>query len=362
VRLLAPYYDGKAGRETSLPFACINAGKLSVTLDPNVAEAREVILDLVRWADVVTESFSPKAMKAWGLDYESLRRVRPDLVMLSSCLFGQDGPYSLVAGYGTMGAAMGGMVQPTGWPDQPPAGPYGAYTDACAPRISVAAVLAAVEHRRVTGRGVYVDQSQIEASMQYLLPALVDHQLTGPRWDRMGNDDVELSPHGVFPALGVDEWVAVAVRDEADWRALCTTIGRADLAADAGLAAVAARRARRDEIDGAIAAWTASRPPQDAESELQAAGVPAHAVLHADAPPDPQLEHLRHTVTVPHAGQPDRVVERSRIELTRTPADPGHVPALGEHTVEVLRDVLGYDDARIAQLRSRGALGGQPNR
>jgi benzylsuccinate CoA-transferase BbsF subunit len=128
VRLLAPYYGGKPGREKSLPYASINAGKLSVTLDLNRPEAREVILDLVGWADIVTESFSPKAMKAWGLDYESLRKVKPDLVMLSSCLFGQSGPHALMAGYGTMGAAIGGMVHPTGWSDQPPAGPHGAYT------------------------------------------------------------------------------------------------------------------------------------------------------------------------------------------------------------------------------------------
>ncbi|MDH4148751.1 MAG: CoA transferase, partial [Acidimicrobiia bacterium] len=221
VRLLAPYYDGKAGRETSLPFACINAGKLSVTLDPNVAEAREVIYDLVRWADVVTESFSPKAMKGWGLDYESLRKVKPDLIMLSSCLFGQDGPYSLMAGYGTMGAAIGGMVQPTGYADQAPAGPYGAYTDVCSPRMSVAAILAALEHRRTTGKGTYIDQSQIEASLHYMTPAIVDHQLNGARWDRMGNADLDMAPHGVYRSAGDDRWVAIAVRDQRDWGALC---------------------------------------------------------------------------------------------------------------------------------------------
>jgi crotonobetainyl-CoA:carnitine CoA-transferase CaiB-like acyl-CoA transferase len=362
VRLLAPYYDGKAGRETSLPFACINAGKLSVTLDPNVAEAREVIADLVQWADAVTESFSPKAMKGWGLDYESLRRIKPDLVMLSSCLFGQDGPLALVAGYGTMGAAVGGMVQPTGWPDQPPAGPYGAYTDACSPRMSVAALLAALEHHRLTGEGVYIDQSQIEASMHYMLPAIVDHQLHGSRWDRMANTDPELCPHGVFPCAGDEEWAAVAVRDGRDWQALCRVIGRADLADDATLADVARRRERVGELDDAIAQWTSRRGPQDVERELQQAGVPAHAVTHSDSPPDPQLDHARHTVTVTHSGRPDRLIERTRIELSRTPPDPHHVPAMGEHTELVLRDLLGYDDERIARLGAAGALGGQPNR
>ncbi|MDH4365823.1 MAG: CoA transferase, partial [Acidimicrobiia bacterium] len=363
VRLLPPYFGGKAGRETSFAFGSINAGKLSVTLDPNVAEARDVIRDLVRWADVVTESFSPKAMAAWGLDYASLRRIKPDLIMISSCLFGQTGPYALVAGYGTMGAAIGGMVQPTGWPDQPPAGPYGAYTDACAPRISVAAILAAVEHRHRTGEGAYLDQSQIEASLHYMTPAILDHQLTGNPWDRLGNDDPDLCPHGVYPSAGDNEWVAVAVRSADDWRALAAVIGRHDLGSDPALATAEGRRARQGDIDAAISAWTAGRPPGDAEAVLQAQRVPAHAVVHSHMDsPDPQLVHRQHTVPVLHEGQPERVVERTRIELSRTPPNPHHIPALGQHTEEILRDILGYDGTRLAQLRACGALGSEPAR
>lgn len=361
VRLLAPYWGGRAGRESSMAFGSINAAKLSVTLDPNHPDAREVILDLVRWADVVTESFSPKAMKAWGLDERALRAVKPDLIMLSSCLFGQDGPMALMAGYGTMGAAVGGMVQPTGWPDEPPAGPYGAYTDVCAPRISTAVLLAAVEHRRRTGEGVYLDQSQMEASLHYMLPAIVDHQLTGNPWDRLANDDPAMSPHAVYPSAGEDEWVAVAVRDDEDWQALAQVIGRPEWASSA-FHGTAARRARGEEIDEAIAAWTAARPPLEAEAALQAAGVPAHAVLHAGSPPDPQLEHLEHVVQVSHSGQPDRMIERTRIELLRTPPNPSHVPALGEHTEYVLLELLGYPPERLAELRACGALGGEPNR
>jgi crotonobetainyl-CoA:carnitine CoA-transferase CaiB-like acyl-CoA transferase len=362
VRLLPPYWGGKAGRERSLAYGSINAGKLSVTLDPNHPEARAVIEDLVRWADVVTESFSPRAMKGWGLDYDSLRRIKPDLIMLSSCLFGQDGPYALMAGYGTMGAAIGGMVQPTGWPDQPPAGPYGAYTDVCAPRISTALLLAAVEHRRRTGEGCYLDQSQIEASLHYLAPAVIDHQLTGAPWDRLGNDDPDLFPHGIFPAAGDDAWLAVAVRHDADWRALAGVIGRPEWADDPRFEGSDARRAHRTEIDAAIAAWTAAHTPSAGEAALQAHGVPAHAVLHGESEPDAQLEHLGHTVTVPHAGQDDRLIERTRVDLRRTPPAPGHVAALGEHTEYVLCDLLGYPAERPAALRACGALGGEPDR
>ena len=267
-----------------------------------------------------------------------------------------------MAGYGTMGAAIGGMIQPTGWPDQPPAGPYGAYTDACSPRISTAALLAALEHRRRTGEGMYLDQSQIEASAHYMAPAIVDYQLNGTTWDRLANDDPTMSPHGIYPAAGVDDWVAIAVRNERDWQSLATAIGRADLGGDSQLATMAGRRDRRDEIDAAITAWTTQRPPSVAEAELQALAVPAHGVLHAQSPEDPQLAHLDHVVSVSHQGRPDRLIERTRIELTRTPPEPSHVPAIGEHTDTVLRDLLGYPADRIEALRASGALGGEPDR
>ncbi len=352
-RLLAPWYGGKAGKERSLGFGSINVNKLSVTVDPNTAEGREVILDLVRWADVVTESFSPKAMRGWGLDYDSLRAVKPDLIMLSSCLMGQDGPHATVAGYGTMGSAAAGLVPPTGWADRAPSGPYGAYTDYCAPRISVAALLAAIDHRDRTGEGQYLDQSQVESTLNYAAPAILDHQVNGTAWDRLGNTDPDLFPHDAYPSAGDDEWVAIACRHDDDWRNLCRVVG-CDGWAGWDLAT---RRDRAPDIDRALSGWTATRSPRAAEAELQAAGVPAHSVLHAEAPPDPQLEHLQHLVEVDHVEFGARPIERTRIQLTRTPPTPTHVPKIGQHTERVLGGILGYDDARIDALRAAGALG-----
>ncbi|MGF1599897.1 MAG: CaiB/BaiF CoA transferase family protein [Acidimicrobiales bacterium] len=352
-RLLVPWYEGKVGKERSFGFASINADKLSVTVDPNTSEGRDVIRDLVRWADVVTESFSPRAMTGWGLDYESLRRIRPDLIMISSCLMGQDGPHAYVAGYGTMGSAAAGLVQPTGWPDRKPNGPYGAYTDYCAPRISVAAILAAVDHRHRTGEGQYLDQSQIESTLAYAMPALLDHQVNGTTWDRLANTDPEFTPHGVYRAEGDDAWVAIACRHDDDWQRLATVVGRPDLA---GLDA-ADRRSRGDEIDAAVTDWTSTRHPREAEEILQAQGIPAHAVATTALGPDPQLTHLEHQVTVSHPDLGRVPVERTRIELSRTPARPRHFPKLGQHTDEVLESILGYDRNRIDELRRSGALG-----
>jgi len=138
-RTLQPYLDNKLGPDSSGLFANCNAGKFGISLDLANPKSREVVHDLVRWADVVTESFSPKAMRAWGFDYESLRKVNPKIIMLSSCLMGQSGPLAKIAGFGNMAAAIVGFHNLTGWPDRPPAGLFGAYTDYVAPRFTAMA-------------------------------------------------------------------------------------------------------------------------------------------------------------------------------------------------------------------------------
>ena len=178
-RTIAPYIGNQAGIENSGIFINLNVNKLGVTLDLGNEEGKEVFRDLVRWADIVTESFSPKAMRAWGLDYEALRQIKPDIIMVSSCLMGQTGPYSRFAGYGALAAAMCGFGNLCGWPDRSPTGPYGSYTDCVAPRFTIASILAALEYRRRTGRGQYVEISQAEASMHFLSPAILDFVANG---------------------------------------------------------------------------------------------------------------------------------------------------------------------------------------
>jgi benzylsuccinate CoA-transferase BbsF subunit len=217
-RTLNPWLNGEIGPENSAIFHSTNAGKRMLTLDPTTPEGREVVLDLVRWADVVTESFSPRGMKGFGLDYETLREVKPDLIMLSTCLMGQTGPLARFAGFGNLAAAISGFHELTGWPDRDPAGPFSAYTDYIAPRYNAIAVLAALEHRRRTGQGQHIDLSQAEAALHFLAPAMLEYTVNGTIPSRVGNRDGELAPHGVYPAAGDDDWVAVACRDDADWR------------------------------------------------------------------------------------------------------------------------------------------------
>lgn len=357
VRVLPPFYGGQPGPENSASFGSINAGKRSLGLDLGKPEAHQVVLDLVRWSDAVTEAYAPGAMQRFGLDYASLRTARPDLVMLSTCLFGQTGPLSGVAGYGTMAAAFAGFVQPTGWPDRPPCGPFGPYTDWIAPRFTVAALLAALDHRRRTGEGQYVDQSQAESALHFLAPSLLDCAAGSAPLDREANRDRALAPHGVYPTEGDDEWITIASRDEHDWRALCSALAPT-LASDARFASLAARHANAEALDLELARATRAFAGSELEQRLQAAGVPAHVVMHGGhALTDPQLAHRGHFIRAPHALHGSAWVESTRFRLSRSPAQVARAaPVLGQDTEFVLRDLLGYTDARIAELRASGAI------
>jgi crotonobetainyl-CoA:carnitine CoA-transferase CaiB-like acyl-CoA transferase len=339
----APHPEGAAG------FQSANANKLGITIDLAREEGRQIVLDLVRWADVVTESFAPGVMESWGLSWERLQQLKPDLIMISSCIMGQTGPWRDYAGFGRLAVSVSGFQELGSWPGRPPSGPFGAYTDAIASRYNAVAILAALEHRRRTGEGQYIDLSQTEAALHFLTPAFLDWTLNGRAQGAAGNDDGELFPHGVFPAAGEDRWVAIAVRNDQDWRALCDAMDRLDLLE---------RRDEREEVEAGIAAWTRERDAGEIESTLQACGVPTHVAL--DTPglsSDPQLRHRGHFIEIASDIFQSTTVESSRLRLSRTPARrPERALSMGRDNRYVLETILGYPPERIAELAARGVL------
>lgn len=357
-RTLAPMMRGEPGPEKSGLYQNINAGKLGLALDMNTEGGREVARDLVRWADVITESYSPRAMRRWGLDYEAVRALNPRAVMLSSCLMGQTGPLADFAGFGNLAAALSGFYKVVGWPDRAPAGPFGAYTDTVAPRFTIAALLAALDHRDRTGEGQYIDQSQIESAVHFLAPALLEYVINGRVQSREGNRDRNMAPHGVYPCAGDDTWLAIAVTDGIAWRALCDVIGRPDAAADERYGSLARRIAAHDEIDAMIEAWTRGQERYAAERALQAAGVASSVVQNG--PEMWEDAHLRARgafVQAPHHMHGSVTVEAPRARLSRTPgAVRAAAPTIGEHTLHILRDLLGYAPERIEALALAGGL------
>jgi len=354
-RTLQPFHDDEGLPDNSVLYGNLNAGKRGLSLDLARPEAREVIHDLVRWSDVVLESFSPKGMKGFGLGYESLRQVKPDLVMLSSCIMGQTGPYTSLAGFGTMAAAISGFFDITGWPDRDPSGPFGAYTDYISPRYLVACLLAAVEHHRETGQGQYIDFSQGEASLQQLTPVLLDWTVNQRLWDRRGNRDPVHAPHGVFRSIGEDDWVAIAVTTDEQWRELCQLMGASGLVdLDA-----AARRARVEELEQLVESWTSACTNAEAMEACVTAGIPAHQVQNTrECLADPQLTHRNHFIEVGHPTQGKTWVENTRFQMSRTPAAVTYGgPAWGEHNWEILTEKLGYNPDQIAELAIAEVLG-----
>jgi crotonobetainyl-CoA:carnitine CoA-transferase CaiB-like acyl-CoA transferase len=356
-RGLQPFHNGEAGAEASALFGNMNAGKLGLTLDLTTEEGRAVVRDLVRWADVVTESFSPKAMRAWGLDYDSLKEINPKIIMLSSNLFGQTGPLSMFAGFGTMGAAIAGFNSVIGWPDRAPT-MVAAYSDYVAPRFMVATVLAALDHHARSEQGQHIDLAQAEASMHFLTSALLDYEVNNRLQGGEANNDREMAPHGVYPAIGDERWVAIAIGTDAHWQALCEEMGQPELASDTRYATVAARLTAREELDAIVGAWTADQKMEAVEAALQARVVPAHAVQNSvEQVADPQLVHRGHFVELEHSVHGTTTVGGSHFRLSRTPARiERSAPTFGRDNFEVLSEILDYDADRIAELAAASVL------
>jgi benzylsuccinate CoA-transferase BbsF subunit len=263
----------------------------------------------------------------------------------------------MLAGYGTMGAVMAGFGELTGWPDRAPAAPYGAYTDYVAPKFTAAALLAALDHKRRTGRGQYIDLSQAECSIHLLSPAVLDYTVNGRIQTRMGNALAEYAPSGVYPCVGTDRWIALAAPTDEAWRALCTASSRG-WSEDHRFATAGARLANREALDSAIGVWTATFEPDALEELLQAVSVPVHRLSNsADVLNDPQLKARGHIVYLDHPSFGSVPYESSRMRFSRTPPLvrwPG--AKIGEHNDFVLRELLGLNDGEIAELLTRKAL------
>ena len=340
IRNAGPFVNDETHPDNTAQYHSANAGKHMMSLDLSIPEAKDVIWDLIDWADVVIEAFTPKAMANWGFDYESIKERKPDIVMLSSCLMGQTGPMNMYPGFGNLAGALSGFYEITGWPDRAPCGPFLAYTDYTAPRFTVTALVAALDHHRRTGSGSYIDLSQHESALHLLGPALLDQIVNGRVATRDGNSSDRYEIHGVYPTLGEDKWIAIVCQNDA---------------AKSKLAALL----QVDELsDSAISEWTAHQDRFDLQNLLQHAGVACHVVSDSiDAVADPQLEHRNHFRRVPQAYAGETVVEGSHYQLSRTPSDVlWGGPPIGEHTFEILSSMLGYDGDKIADLAAIEAL------
>lgn len=354
-RTLRPFVGGEPDIEQSSLFHACNASKLMVTIDFSKPEAGPVMEDLVGWSDIVCESFTPGTLQGLGWGYEKLCETKPELIMLSTSLMGQTGPLARYAGYGNLAAAFTGFFDLTGWPDRPPAGPFGAYTDYIVPKFCVTALLAAVEHWRRTGEGQHIDVSQAEVALHFLAPALLECSVNGCSPTRAGNRDLLYAPHGSYPCAGEDVWIAIAVADDVQWQALCRVLDCETLLGEPRFATLELRRENADFLDRELNRRTVLWEVEKLEGALQEKRIPAHGVL--DSPglvADPQLNARGHFV---ERGDSGAVLETSRTKLSRTPARiRDGLASLGRDNHAVLSGILGYDDDRIGDLVLAGVL------
>ena len=225
LRLGPPFKDGKPGLDNGQFMANFNASKLGLALQLNTPQGLEFATQLVEWADVVVESFTPGTLARWGLDYATLSAKRPELIMLSTCLRGQSGPQSSYPGFGLQGACLSGLHRITGWPDRQPAGSWGAYTDFINPRFGSGVIAAAIRYRDLTGQGQHIDLAQTESAMHFSAPLLLDYFENGRVQLAPGHDSLYACPHGVFATEGVERYVAIATDTTEQWRALCAESG-----------------------------------------------------------------------------------------------------------------------------------------
>ena len=343
----APMYDG------------LNVGKGNVTLNLKHPDAVTLVRRLVvEWADAVAENYAPRAMKGFGLDYDALAAMKPDVVMISACLNGQTGPHKDYPGFGGQGAALAGYNWLTGWPDLEPVGPYATITDSLAPRYVAAALAAGLHYRARTGRGVYLDVSQVEAGTWTLAPVLLAAQVDDVVGVRDGNRSPRAVPHGAFPCAAEgdvdDRWVAIACWTDAEWARLAEILGIDDPA----LAGLEARQARIEEVEGAVATWTRDHTRSEIAQLLQSEGIEAVPVEDfGDVYHDEQLAHRGHFVPLTHPIMGRGMYEHNGFRLSDAPCGYDRAgPMLGQDNDHVFGEILGLDAGEIERLRREGAI------
>jgi crotonobetainyl-CoA:carnitine CoA-transferase CaiB-like acyl-CoA transferase len=329
-----PYKDNRPGIDSGGCFAYFNDSKLGVTLDLKNPRGVELARRLAATCDVVIENMRPGVMARIGLGYDALKAERPGLVMLSTCNMGQTGPRADTPGFGSQLTALAGMCNLTGPPDGPPMLLYGQYIDFIASTLGAAAVLAALEQRRRTGAGAWLDVSQYECGLMFLAGPLLEYHMSGRVAQRAGNDDPDAVLHGAYPCAN-GTWIAVSCWSAEERRRLDAAIGPQSLEA-----------------------WLAARPADAAAQALQSAGVHAHAVnTVADLFADPQLAARRQWRRRPHPVIGDQAYCFPAFDLSETPGDVTRAaPTLGADNDQVFRELLGLSADELAAYEAAGAF------
>lgn len=357
-----PFLKDTQGQDTreAAYYLSTNRGKKSITLDLASSEGQQIIRELVRDADVVVENYKVGTLARYGLSYEDLRPLNPRLVYCSITGFGQSGPYAALPGYDFVFQGMGGLMSITGAPDgEPGGGPMKsgvAITDLLTGMYASTAILAALEHRNVSGEGQYIDMALLDCVVAINGYQAMSYFLSGKPPRRMGNAHPNMVPYQVFCCQEGE--LIVAVGNDSQYAAFCEVIGRPDLARDLRFTTVEGRNRNRLALIPQVAAQMLTRTMGEWVAKLEAASVPCGPINDLQQVfDDPQVRHRQMQLSLPHASGADIPSLASPIRFSATPIRYGRAaPLLGEHTDEVLGTRLGMPAGRIADLKSRGVV------
>lgn len=345
-RLSPPFAGGGRDPDASAFFAITNTSKLGVTINLNDPRGIEVAKKLVGWADIVVENFSYGYMDRVGLSFETLRAINPAIIQVSVSVAGRKGPLGPMRGYGNSAAALSGLAALSGWPDRDPHMPPFAYGDVVAPMFATVAMLAALEHRRMTGEGQHVDISQVEPLVHVIADQLYAD-------DKPGNRSPRYAPHGAFPARGVDQWIAIAVRNDAEWAALakCAAID------DPRFVTLEGRKTHEDALETALSDWTRLHDKHVLADRLAALGIAAEPVNDGrDVFTDRELIDRGHYRPITHDKLGHCDMPAPPLRFSDSAIRVGAPPNLGEHNRQIFVDLLGMSEAEVDELTQAGAL------
>lgn len=347
MRTIGPDINNIAG------FNEANRSKRSFGVNLKTKKGKELVSKLIKLTDILLENFRGGVMKSLGFDYESVRKINPKIIYVSSQGFGGGGPYSDFQAYGPMLSSASGMLSIWAQPDDPyPVGSNSPLPDHMASKHVVIAALAALDYRRRTGKGQYIDMAQTEVAVSLIGEHYLDYTYNKRIGKPIGNRSLCAAPHGCYPCKGTDEWCAITVFTDEEWQDFCNAIGNPAWIKDAKFANLQSRLKNVAELDEHIREWTSTLDAYVVMETLQAAGVAAGVVQRApDTLADPQLRWLGSIVELEHPVAGARLYPGVPFRMSgASPMQSTPAPLLGQHTEEICRELLKMPDAEIQRL------------
>jgi crotonobetainyl-CoA:carnitine CoA-transferase CaiB-like acyl-CoA transferase len=334
-------------------FTFLNTSKYGMTVDLKHPKAMEVMTRLIQWADVVIENYTPGTMSRMGLGYEHISKIKPDIIMVGASVYGQTGPLGKQWGVDGTGNSLSGRYFLAGWPDSGPVMPTSIlFGDVVTPFFVGSAIVAALDYKRRTGKGQYIDVSMLEVCANQITPVILDWEANANLQTRTGNRVPNAAPHGVFPCLGDDRWCAISVFTDEEWQSFCQVIGSPDWTKDSKFVTLDSRKKNEDELEKLVAKWTVELSAEEVMQLMQDGGIAAGVVQNSRdlVENDPQLKEREFLIPLEHPvlGKVDHPTPPFKLLKTRAKVKTS--PCLGEHTEYVCTELLGMTDQEFVTL------------